>query len=353
VRDSWSGAGIPWTKALAPLALGYALVSSVSRDRAAAKRRALPGCHVIAVGNLTVGGAGKSTVARWLAQEAVNAGARAAVLLRGHGAQVPGSERGVVPDFEGYPLARRVARYGDEAVAHRTALPREAAVIVDPDRWRAARVAASGYAAKVLVLDDGWEQPGIIWDELWVVVDPQSPVGNGSLLPAGPLRRPAATLREATRVVFLLEEEGETVPESTMAWLARFAPGVSALRLRRTLAGIAPLGEPARIAPLPRGAKVGLVSGIGAPARLERFVRGAGGEVRSHDAFADHARWSVESIRSAIGGARRNGADMVLITDKDEPRWPADLAAELPVRVIRTGVEPLDPVEEALRPLRA
>ena len=339
---SWSGepGAVSWTRALLPLAAGYAAASGIARGRAERRRQPLPGCHVIAIGNLTVGGTGKSTLARWLALEAVSAGARAAVLLRGHGAAAPGSERGVVPDFAGYPLAERAARYGDEALALRLALPREAAVAVDPDRRRAAEVVRSGYGARVLILDDGWEQGSLAWSELWVALDPRRPAGNGSALPAGPLRRPVSSLREARRAVFLLEEPGETVPEPTLAWLARVAPGVPILRLQRTLRD-----------PLPRGARVAVVSGIGTPARLDRFLRGAGAEVLFHDAFPDHARWSASSLRGPLARARRERADMILITEKDELRWPPGLGPDPPVRVLRTGVRPLDPVAEALRPM--
>jgi tetraacyldisaccharide 4'-kinase len=307
---------------------------------------------VIAIGNLTVGGTGKSTIARWLALEAVRAFARPAVLLRGHGAESP--RPGVLPDFAAYPLENRASRYGDEAIALRRALPREAAVAVDPDRYRAGRAARDGYGARVLILDDGWEQGTLSWDELWVALDPDRPVGNGSLLPAGPLRRPAASLREATRAVFLLEDE-ESVPEPTRAWLARTAPGLPVLRLRRTLLGVSPLHREAPgafVAPLPGGTPVAVLSGVGAPQRLERFLRGAGADVRLHEAFPDHARWTKADLGAALRRAGRVRAAMVLITEKDEPRWPADLNSEVPLRVIRTGVEPLDPVREALRPIQ-
>jgi tetraacyldisaccharide 4'-kinase len=325
---SWSGepGTIAWTKALLPVAAAYAAASASARARAAARRVRLDGCRVIAVGNLTVGGTGKSTIARWLALEALNAGQRAAVLLRGHGATSPA--RGVVPDFGGYPRERGVARYGDEAMALRGSLPREATVAVDPDRARAGRAARDGYGARVLILDDGWEQSGLRWDELWVVVDPRRPVGNGSLLPAGPMRRPASTLREATRVVFLHEEPHEPVPESTLAWLEATAPGVPLLRFRRTLRE-----------PLPARARVAVLSGVGAPQRLERFLRGAGAEILFHDAYPDHARWEPEALERSVRRAETAGATMILITEKDEPRWPARLETTLPVRVIRTSIE--------------
>jgi tetraacyldisaccharide 4'-kinase len=350
---SWSGdpGTLPWTQALLPLAAGYAAASGVARARAARRRQPLPGCHVIAIGNLTVGGTGKSTIARWLALEAVAAGARAAVLLRGHGATAPASGRGVVPDFAGYPLADHVARYGDEAVALRLALPRGAAVAADPNRLRAAETVRSGYGARVLILDDGWEQASLAWSELWVALDPSRPAGNGSPLPAGPLRRPVSSLREAGRLVFLLEESGEGVPEPTLAWLARVAPGIPTLRLQRTLRGVVRPGGTGPPDPLPRGARVAVVSGIGAPARLDRFLRAAGAEILFHAAFPDHARWSASSLRPTLARTRRDRAEMILITEKDELKWPPGLEPDLPVRVIRTSLSPLDPVEEALRPM--
>jgi len=349
---SWSGepGTLAWTKALHTMSIAYAVFSGAARNRARATRRAVSGCHVMAIGNLTVGGTGKSTIARWLALEAVKAGGRAAILLRGHRAE---GAPGVVPDFEQYPLATRVARYGDEAVALRLALPREVAVAVDPDRRRAARAVRDGYGARVVILDDGWEQTRLAWDELWVALDPRRPCGNGSLLPAGPLRRPERTLRAASRVVFLLEEPGETVPEATRAWLERVSPGMPALRLQRTLCGASALRDASRrLEELAPGSRVAVLSGIGAPARLDRFLRGAGLDVRAHTPFPDHARWHASDLEAAVSRGGEAGAQMILITEKDEPRWPADLDPPLPVRVIRTGVRPLDSVEEPLRPLR-
>jgi len=167
------------------------------------------------------------------------------------------------------------------------------------------------------------------------------------------MRRPAATLREATRIVFLHEESGEMIPESTRSLLAREAPGVPVSRFRRTLLGTTPPRAGKSPEPLARGARVALVSGIGAPSRLTRFIVGAGADVRLHAAFPDHARWSRASLKAALVRARREGAEVALITEKDEARWPARLDAALPVRVIRTGVVPLDPVEDALRSIRA
>jgi len=352
---SWSGdpGTIGWTKILAPLALLYGAGSAMARRRASARRRPLPEAHVIAVGNLVVGGTGKSSLARWLAREATASGARCAILLRGHGSRERAGGPRAVPDFEGYAMAERVGRYGDEAIAHRMALGKAVAVLVDADRFQAARAALEGYGARSLVLDDAWEQGSLAWDELWVAVDPRSPEGNGLLLPSGPLRRPASTLAEATRVVCVLEEPGEDVPPKTRIWLARFAPERPLLRFRRILRGVSPVGAPEVLQPPEPGLPVALLSGIGSPARLERFARGVGFDWRWHGAFPDHARWSVGAIEGALRMAASTGARVALITEKDEPRWPHGMTTPLPVSVLRTDIEPLDDTAEALGPLRA
>lgn len=354
LERSWytePGAGPAWTRPLAPLALLYGFGSALARRRAASTRSKLPDVYVIAVGNLTVGGTGKSSIARWIAEEAAREGVRAAVLLRGHGARRAGEGPGAVPDFEGYPLLSRADRFGDEAIAHRLALPRAASVAVDPNRFRAARAASSGYGARLLVLDDGWEQSSLSWDELWVAVDPIHPQGNGALLPAGPLRRPPCTLREASRIVFLTEEAGEAIPKPTLEWTARHAAGVPLLRFHRTLRGLSPLGQSLAVEPLPRGLPVALVSGIGSPRRLERFVRAAEADIRYHAAYPDHARWTPRTLQAELARARRAGAEAVWTTEKDESRWPEALRAPLPVRVLRTGVALTDPVEDRSGPL--
>jgi tetraacyldisaccharide 4'-kinase len=308
---------------------------------------------VISVGNLTVGGTGKTTLARWLARQAMELGASPAVVLRGHGAIRRCRDTDVVPDLEGYPIGSAVDRVGDEAAAHRAALPRGATVVVDRDRYRGARAAQAGYGAQVAILDDGWEQGFLRWDELWVTLDPDRPEGNGLILPAGPLRRPASTLREASVIAFVMEEAGVELSAATRSWVAARAPGVPVFRFRRHLDGTSPIGEKTA-KPWDAGAPpVGLLSGVGSPARLERFARASGIRLASHSAFPDHARWSIDAVRFALRSASEAGAGIALITEKDEPRWPAGLSSPLPVRVLRTSLHPVDPVEGALARLRA
>ena len=355
LERSWSGeaGSTPWTRLLLPASALYAAVAAGARDRAVAARRSVPGLYVISVGNLTVGGTGKTSLARWLALQAVALGASPAVLLRGHRASRRSRETEVAPDLDGYPVALAVDRVGDEAAALRSGLPRGATVAVDRDRYRAARTTRTGYGADVAVLDDGWDQGGLHWDELWVTLDPDRPQGNGAMLPAGPLRRPVSTLREATVVAFIMEEEGVDLSDATRRWVAGLAPHAPLLRFGRRLDGTAALGE-GTVTPWAAGSlAAGLISGIGSPARLERFALASGIRLVAHTIFPDHARWSPEALREALRSAARAGAGVVLITEKDEPRWPAGLDSPLPVRALRTSLRPLDPVDGALARLRA
>ena len=182
------------------------------------------------------------------------------------------------------------------------------------------------------------------------MLDPERPAGNGALLPAGPLRRPAVTLREAGRLVFVLEGD-EAVAESTRAWAARLAPGVPLLALRRTALGVSAPGL-REVEPLPRGARVGLLSGVGSPARFERFARALGLDVRGHASFSNHASWRRRDLGLALDDLARAGSACVLLTEKDEPRWPPGLRSPMPVQVLRTALTPLEPPEAALAPLR-
>lgn len=307
---------------------------------------------MIAFGGLTVGGSGKSSTVRWFALRLAESGApRLAVLLRGYGAKRPGASAEFVPDYEGLDPAPRAARYGDDALAHRAALPRCAAVVTGADRSAAADAAIRGFGAGILLLDDGWEQNGIRWDLLVAVLDPLRPVGNGHLLPAGPLRRPAESLAEASLVALVLEQ-GSGLPLETLSFLERYAPSLPRLLLRRRLIGASPPGE-ARTEAMPRGVRVGLCSGVGAPDRLERFLRLEGLTVVGHAAFPNHAAWSIPNIESAAADLARAGAELLLITGKDEARWPRGIRLGLPARVLRTGLTQVAPGPDPAALVRA
>jgi tetraacyldisaccharide-1-P 4'-kinase len=97
---------------------------------------------------------------------------------------------------------------------------------------------------------------------------------------------------------------------------------------------------------------VALLSGVGAPERLFRFARDQRFVVVRHAAFADHARWERGELGRTLEAAASAGAEMALITEKDEARWPARLESPIPVRVLRTELRPVGSAEPALALLR-
>jgi tetraacyldisaccharide 4'-kinase len=336
-----------WTLALAPLALGYGAGSAVARARAASSRRGIDGAPVLCVGGLTVGGSGKSSLVRWLAEAILGRGGRPAVVSRGHGRE-DATGTVVLPDATDYPVERLARLGGDEAAALRIALDTSAVVAVGRDRRRSAMRAIAGYGATSVLLDDGWEQGSLAWDRLWVAVDPIRPFGNGWMLPAGPLRRPPRTLREAHVVAFVLEP-GDEIDDATLGAVRERAPRAALLRFRRSLdrrTALGRHGDPVH-APL-SGAAVALVTGVGAPERVERLVAASGARIVHHASFPDHARFREDDLARALDRGASAGAVLALITEKDEARWPHSFRPSLPVHVLRTRLTPLDPVEPHL-----
>ena len=349
LERSWSGrpGTIPWTLALAPLALGYAAGSAVARARASSSRRVLEGTPVLCVGGLTVGGSGKSSLVRWLADAVVARGGRPAVVSRGHGRE-DATATVVLPDTANYPAERLARLAGDEAAALRAALDTSGIVAVGRDRRRSAARTIAGYGATSVLLDDGWEQGSLAWDRLWVSVDPTHPFGNGWLLPAGNLRRPASTLDEAHVVAFVLEP-GDEIDGATLGAVRERAPRAAVVRFRRSLDRRTPLGDRGASAIMPlTGAAVALVTGVGAPERVERLVTASGARIVHHASFPDHARFAEDALERALERGASAGATEVLITEKDEARWPGAWSGALPVHVLRTRLLPLDPIEPHL-----
>jgi tetraacyldisaccharide 4'-kinase len=349
VERVWHGEGGPlasWAlRALAPL---YAAVARAARARARRTRRRFDGVTVVAIGGLAVGGTGKTTLARWAALEALGMGRRPAVVLRGHGSDAERRPAEIVsPEAAAAPDGAR--RFGDEAVAHRASLPAGALVVVGANRWACAELARA-QGAELILLDDGWEQGSLAWDTLWVTLDPLSPFGNGRTLPAGPLRRQPINLMEANAIVLIAESSREALSPAPTG-LGAVAGGRPVLRFIRVVASWSPLhGGPAEGGP---AGPVLLISSVGSPERLQRFLEGAGVDVAEHLAFADHRGWDRNRVARRIEALRPKGATALVVTDKDARR-AADLGATgFPIWVVRSGLSPLDdaaPLRGALRP---
>lgn len=280
---------------------------AVATARRIAKGRPFdPGAPVICVGNLTVGGAGKTPVVREILHRLAERSVDACALSRGHGGRLTGP-------LQVDPERHAAGDVGDEPLM----LARDAKVWVARDRALGARAAAEA-GAQVVVMDDGHQNPSVRKALSLVVVDGETrgewPFGDGSVVPAGPMREPLeAGLKRADAVVLLLPADLET-PDPEL--LAVF--GSRPVLLARL--------EPA--APPPAGPQMGF-AGVGKPWKVERALKAAGCDLVDFAPLPDHARLGEGLMRALEARAQRFGAGLVT-TEKDwvrlAPGWRAKVA---------------------------
>jgi tetraacyldisaccharide 4'-kinase len=289
---------------LSPLA---ALYGAIAASRLARRGRPV-GVPVVCIGNLTVGGAGKTPLALTVTRMLQAAGAKPALLSRGYGGRLAGP-------LQVDPARHRAVDVGDEPIL----LARIAPTFVARDRLRGAEAAvASG--AGVIVMDDGFQNPSLQKDFSILVVDARRGIGNGRVVPAGPLRAPVAPqLARADALV--------------MVGTARAEGAIAADARRRGVpvfgAGFAP--DAAMVAAL-SGGRVLAFAGIGDPEKLFATLAGAGIAVAATRSFPDHHRYTSAEARLLCNEADRDGLTLVT-TEKDLVRLQGDARlAELAAR---------------------
>jgi len=293
-RSWYRRGGGSWAIAPALLApLSWVWTWATAR-RLARGRPADPGVPVICVGNLTLGGSGKTPVVRELARLLAGSGRDVHILTRGHGGRLAGPLRVDA-------TAHTAVQVGDEALM----MARDAPVWVARDRAAGARAAVAG-GAQILVMDDGHQNPSVKKTLSLVVVDGETrdgewPLGDGAVFPAGPLREPFDVgLARADAVVVLLPGD---LPAADRDLLAMFADQpVLTARL-----------EP--LAPPPGGPQIAFAA-IGKPWKMERALRAAGCDLVDFVGLPDHATPRQASLVSWAARAGMLGAGL-LTSEKD------------------------------------
>ncbi len=304
------------------------------------RTRRLSGVTVVSVGNITVGGTGKSPLVIGLARALMEREIPVAVVSRGYGAVGRGSGPLLVSDGSGPLVGPQQA--GDEPVMIARAVP--VVVIVSRNRYTAARLARERFGAEVVILDDGYQHLGLARDADVMLLDALDPFGNGWTLPAGRLREPLSALRAAD--LFLFVNRGtdgiRPIPDRLNGLLKAFSTeaeitsGVLRMQMLREAGG----GDVRQLDWL-SGRPVFLVSGLADPRPFELEVKQRGGLVVAHMEFGDHHPYSVGDIEMIKDGWRSTGAEAVITTAKDEVKLvPAGLSAkEEPVWVAEAGFD--------------
>jgi tetraacyldisaccharide 4'-kinase len=271
------------------------------------------------VGNLVVGGTGKTPVTKWIARVLAGAGLSPAVISRGYGGERKGPEAVV-------PGAGAARLYGDEPVMLALEQP-GVPVVVGRDRWKAGVEAAKNCGAKVLVADDAFQHRRLGRDLDIVVVDAARLFGNGRIFPGGPLREPVASLARAD-VVFLtrVAAAGEALAERR-ALLASLAPAAVFVETDIIPSRWRHFGPDMEASGPPEGG-VFAFCGLANPGDFNRTLEEAGCLISGGRSYPDHHRYGRGDMESLARAADRSGAAAAVTTAKDAVRiesWPGRL----------------------------
>jgi len=308
------------------------------------------GVQVIAIGNLTVGGTGKTPVVEKFARELRDAGRNVAILSRGYRSKpAPFHQRllnkillredqtppRVVSDGKSLLLDSEMA--GDEPYMLASNL-KDVVVLVDKDRVKSGRYAIQKFGCDTLLLDDGfqyWDLRGRRHDV--VLIDRQQPFGNEHLLPRGTLREPPSHLARA-HTIFITKSDGKT---------AELRERIA--RLNSTAAVIECIHQPLYFEDvftgerkgldLLTGKKVASLSGIAQPESFEQSLVKLGGELVYSKRFADHHRFTQQEILNAINRAKKRQAEIIVTTQKDAVRFPKIDRRDVPFYFMRVEIK--------------
>jgi tetraacyldisaccharide 4'-kinase len=312
------------------------------------------GCLVIVVGNLTVGGTGKTPVVEKFARALRDRGRKVAILSRGYKSKTPpfwqkwwfalthtseGPPR-IVSDGERVLLNSEEA--GDEPYMLARNLP-GVVVLVDKNRVKSGAYAIKRFGCDTLVLDDGFQYLPLKGRLNLLLVDKTNPFGNGHLLPRGILREPVKHLKRAS-YVFLTKSNGqrdldleasikEHNPEVDIIecahrpqYLQRFGTDTDAPGARQPLSYL-------------KGRRVLAFSGIATPESFEKFLRDLGALIVGRERFLDHYRYAEEDLAGLFELARNENAECLVTTEKDAVRIAESLVCPLPIYYLRLEID--------------
>ncbi len=308
------------------------------------------GCLVISIGNLTVGGTGKTPIVEKFARALKDGGRRVAILSRGYksvpqptqkkkrfgifNSKVDGPPR-IVSDGKSLLLDSLTA--GDEPYMLANNL-KDVIVLVDKDRVKAGLFAIKELGADTLLLDDGLQYLHLKHRLDIVLIDRQAPFGNEHLLPRGTLREPPRNLRRAS-YIFITKSTGE--PNDDLIKRIR--------RYNRTAEIIECAHKPLHLQNVFTGERlplerlrdtyIGAISGIAAPESFEDGLRKLGARIELSKRYTDHHRYTEGELQNFVNRCIRRDLAMIVTTEKDAVRFPRISNPEVPIYFLRVEIE--------------
>lgn len=251
---------------------------------------------VISVGNITLGGTGKTTLVELIARYLRQQGIKPAILSRGYGSC-------------------------DEPRMLKMNL-KDLPVIVDKDRLRAGQLALHKYGADTLILDDGLQQWRLVKDLEIVTIDAANPFGNGYLMPRGILREGLSALKRAD-IFVLTKLSSDSDIEKLIARLNRLNPLAMVIESRHKAAGFYNINNPQILIACGslRGKTAALFCGIGDPDSFENLVKNLGIKVGLSFKFGDHYHYTIEDLDRIMRLSGEKNIDTIITTEKDAVRF--------------------------------
>ncbi len=322
------------------------------RYRKGTKDQQYLGTQVISIGNLTVGGTGKTPMVEMFARTLRDRGRKPAILSRGYkskkmdktqewtrkdnGLPIPADEMPKVVSAGGEPLIK--VRYaGDEPWMLAKNLP-GVSVVVDKNRVKGGSFAVGELGADTLILDDGLQYLDLAHSTDVVLVDQNSPFGTGQMLPRGTLREPAKNLRRAD-YIFITKCDGSSNEKliTKMRRYNRHAEIIECTHGPQHLENIF-TGEQVPLEFLQKK-YVAAISGIAVPRSFEKILNSLGARVEFHRVFSDHHTFKQKDIDRFMNRCVRRDMELIVTTEKDAVRFPRPTELDVPIYFLRIEVD--------------
>jgi tetraacyldisaccharide 4'-kinase len=298
--------------ALAPIYGAGAWAKRLLHDLGLRETHRLPAA-VFSVGNISMGGTGKTPVSVWVARWLAGKGKRPAVLSRGYGRA---DEDALVVVHDGTKRLAKTREAGDEPVLLGQLLG-DVPVIACADRARGGRHALKRFKADALVLDDGFQHVRLERQADIVLVDSTRPLFSLRLFPRGSLREPLGSLSRAHLLVLTRCENEKRADRLAKALHKRF-PHVPVVRTRFDVTGLRVLATGERLEPAAlKGERVILACGVGNPDSVKLTVRQLGARIVGSRILEDHAEWTKREELACDSARQKAGARWLVVTEKD------------------------------------